>query len=361
MKAVRLTVSLRGFRPVLKRVIVVPADASLDLLHSVVQIVFDWDGDHLYVFENRRGRWGDPMLDGVTDDETVPVSTLASREGAAFTYTYDMGSWWVHDIAVESFTDSGELTCLSGVGPNPAEYDGEESTPFDLDEVNQRLAELDLAQFEPNAEAAEGPTPDARFAATVRELPTLAALLALARWAAPGRPVTPAGYLKRAEVAAAHEALGLPAPSPKFHSARNLPRFNGWWQTAADLGFVDVGAATAVDGPALRALDDDRATVELWLDLAHRSLYQWRAEHSLFHCEPLDAHGAKLGARDLLERLAAAENPETAARLCGPQSSTGSALLAQLRDLGLADCDDQNRWSLSEFGRLAVDTVSYQW
>ncbi|MCH7231071.1 plasmid pRiA4b ORF-3 family protein [Glycomyces sp. L485] len=365
MNSVQLTISLRNHRPSVKRTVVVPSDASLYLLHRVIELAFDWDGDHLYLFETRRGRWGDPMLDDVIDDEAASVATLATREGAAFTYVFDLGDKWVHDINVDGLAEGRRLACLSASGPNPIQYHGDEPVPFDLDELNRWLAEIDLTEFEPKpAEAAEPewnlPAESAaRFAPEVRALPVIAAFTDLARWAAPGRSTTPVGYLKRAEVPAAHEVLGLPAPQPKFHSARNLTRFNGWWQTAIETGFIDIGTSTAVDGPAPKELEDDQSAVGLWLDLVRRSLFSWRAEHGLFHSEPFDNYGSKLHARRLLDQAAAADEPLPVAEFDGGDKEYNRELLAQLSDLGLLASDDRNRWQLSELGRAAVSAFAY--
>lgn len=357
-QTVRLTVELHRVRPTVRRVVEVPAEASLHLLHWVIQSAFDWDSDHLYFFENRRGRWGDPMLDDVTDDETAPITALASRPGAKFAYVYDMGTWWDHRISVDAIGEGTGPVCLSATGPNLPEYDGSEARPFDLDEVNKHLAELDLAEFIPTAPTEpedEWPLTEAesaRLAAAVRSTPVITALVALAQWAAPGRAATPAGYLKRHEVPGAHEALGLPAPRPDFHSARNLARFDGWWQIALKTGFIDVGT-TATTGPAIEALADDREAIELWRDLAEHSIFGWRIEHGLFHHDELDNRGAKLIARTLVDQLRTRTDPLHPKDL-GDHRDLSRVLLDQLCDLGIAEHDTEGRYQVSELGAFAL-------
>ncbi|GAB3237246.1 hypothetical protein GCM10027447_36260 [Glycomyces halotolerans] len=298
------------------------------------------------------------MLDDVANDETAPITALASRPGARFAYVYDMGTWWDHRISVDGIGKGTGPVCLSATGPNLPEYDGSEARPFDLDEVNKHLAGLDLAEFVPTAQPElEGEWPltqdeTARLAAAVRLTPVIKAFAALAQWAAPGRAATPAGYLKRYEVPGAHEALGLPAPRPDFHSARNLARFDGWWQIALKTGFIDVGT-TAATGPAIEALDDDRETVELWWDVAEHSIFGWRIERSLFHHDELDNHGSKLLARTLIDKLRTSHSPLRPEDL-GDRHDISRALLDQICDLGIAEHVGQGRYQVSELGASAL-------
>ena len=47
---VQLKVALAGYRPAIWRSVQLPAVATLETLHYVIQALFGWDGDHLYVF-----------------------------------------------------------------------------------------------------------------------------------------------------------------------------------------------------------------------------------------------------------------------------------------------------------------------
>ena len=44
----RLTVSLARMVTPTRRQVEVPSDLTLAGLHEVIQVLFDWDGDHLY-------------------------------------------------------------------------------------------------------------------------------------------------------------------------------------------------------------------------------------------------------------------------------------------------------------------------
>jgi hypothetical protein len=82
--------------------VLVPAAATLGDLHAVIQVVFGWDGDHLHVFR---------------------VGKTVSRDHA-----------------------QAYPVCAEFRGDSPVEYwsedEPEESVPFSIKEVNQRLAAL---------------------------------------------------------------------------------------------------------------------------------------------------------------------------------------------------------------------------
>jgi hypothetical protein len=56
----RLTVSLAHMVPPTRRQVEVPSDLTLAGLHEIIQILFGWDGAHLYEFVVGRRRYADP-------------------------------------------------------------------------------------------------------------------------------------------------------------------------------------------------------------------------------------------------------------------------------------------------------------
>jgi hypothetical protein len=269
----RLTVSLVHMVPPTRRQVEVPSDLTLAGLHEVIQVLFDWDGDHLYEFVVGRRRYADPgYLDACEDDE-VSLAEVAGRAGKVIGYTYDLGACWEHRIVVDAVeparADAGCARCVGGVGPYPAEYDGDRPRHLDLDALNKRLAKLQLQRRAPaSASPRVAATPQVgALAADARRACLLQDLVRLARWTATARAVTPTGALRRPEVAGALQALGLPAPPAGFHSARHLPRLDACWRLAEDLGLLDISSRDAIPGPALAALEDDGQTLELWTGL----------------------------------------------------------------------------------------------
>jgi hypothetical protein len=269
----RLTVSLPGLVPPTRRQVEVPSDLTLAGLHEVIQVLFDWYGDHLYEFVVGRRRYADPGYLDACEDDDVPLAEVAGRAGKVISYTYDLGACWEHRIVVEAVEPARAGTraarCVAGVGPHPAEYDGDRPRRLDLAALNRQLAKLPLQRKAPVSPSRRvAATPQVRaLAADARRACLLQDLVRLAQWTATPRAVTATGVLKKPEVAGALQALGLPAPPAGFHSARHLPRLDACWRLAEDLGLLDISSKDAIPGPALAALADDGQTLQLWTGL----------------------------------------------------------------------------------------------
>jgi hypothetical protein len=269
----RLTVSLVHMVPPTRRQVEVPSDLTLAGLHEVIQVLFDWDGDHLYEFVVGRRRYADPGYLDACEDDDVSLAEVAGRAGKVIGYTYDLGACWEHRIVVDAVAPARagarSPRCVAGVGPHPAEYDHDRPRRLDLGALNKQLAKLPLHRKAPaSASAQAAATPQVRaLAAAARRACLLQDLVRLAQWTATPRAVTPTGALKKPEVAGALQALGLPAPPAGFHSARHLPRLDACWRLAEDLGLLDISSKDAIPGPGLAALEDDRQTLELWTSL----------------------------------------------------------------------------------------------
>ncbi len=236
----RLTVSLAHMVPPTRRQVEVPSDLTLAGLHEVIQVLFDWDGDHLYEFVVGRRRYADPGYLDACEDDDVPLAEVAGRAGKVIGYTYDLGACWEHRIVVDAVEPARAGAryprCVTGVGPHPAEYDGDRPRRLDLAALNKQLAKLPPQRKAPaSAPARAAATPQVRaLAGDARRACLLQDLVRLARWTATGRAVTPTGALRKPEVAGALQALGLPAPPAGFHSARHLPRLDACWRLAGD-------------------------------------------------------------------------------------------------------------------------------
>ena len=269
----RLTVSLARMVPPTRRQVEVPSDLTLAGLHEAIQVLFDWYGDHLYEFTIGRRRYADPGYLDACEDDDVSLAEVAGRAGKVISYTYDLGACWEHRIVVDAVTPARAGTrvarCVAGVGPHPAEYDGDRPRRLDLAALNKQLAKLPLQHKAPAlAPTQAAATPQVRaLAAAARQAWLLQDLVGLAQWTASGRAVTPTGVLKKPEVAGALQALRLPAPPAGFHSAKHLPHLDVCWRLAEDLDLIDISSTDAIPGPALAALDDDSQTLQLWTRL----------------------------------------------------------------------------------------------
>ncbi|HKY40305.1 MAG TPA: plasmid pRiA4b ORF-3 family protein [Polyangiaceae bacterium] len=110
------------------RTVVVPAEMSLGELHEVLQIALGWQDSHLHDFEVGEIRFG--MVDVedelfAVDEQAAPLGAVA-REGSSFTYRYDFGDDWEHDVVVESVIANGAqgIVCSGGARACPPEDSG---------------------------------------------------------------------------------------------------------------------------------------------------------------------------------------------------------------------------------------------
>ena len=150
-QAAELKVSLADFRPPIWRRVLLPVTATLADLHVVIQVLFGWDGDHLHLFQVGKKQYSDPFvrLEETGDEDAVQIRD-AMAPGGKITYTYDLGAEWEHEITLEKTLPRDPHqdypVCVAFRGDSPVEYwsedDPEEPEPFDLAEVNRKLAAL---------------------------------------------------------------------------------------------------------------------------------------------------------------------------------------------------------------------------
>ena len=152
-------------------------DITLGQLHSILQIVMNWEDYHLHKFEARGLSYSEPDKElGFRNEKNVRLNQVAPDAGTKIVYQYDFGDSWDHIILVEKILPPEPgvdyPTCLKGKGacppedvggiwgyygfleaiqdPENSEHDdmlewvGGEFDPdeFDLDEVNRTLKKL---------------------------------------------------------------------------------------------------------------------------------------------------------------------------------------------------------------------------
>ena len=281
-----LTAQLDHAAPAVWRQLAVSSTLHLDEVHAVLQAAFGWDDYHLHRFAgDPDDPWGQPaylcpfdIAEGDTGlpAELVRLDEVLASEGERLHYTYDYGDDWQVTLTLERVEARGDreppAVCRDGRGAEPPEdcggvpayevivgaqdpahpdhgellaefrrWFGPEDdparirlTPFDVDTVNARLADLDLGS---PPRPREVPLPVADLLAGVRSHPVrrqLLRLLAEAEIDAPvaidtdtaaeavrpyqwllervgedGIKLTKAGYLPPAHVEAAMHALDL--------------------------------------------------------------------------------------------------------------------------------------------------------
>jgi hypothetical protein len=101
-KIYQLRATIRQSNPPIWRRIQVPSDMTLGELHDVMQVVFEWDGDHLHNFVARRVEYGDlEYLEDAEDEWEVTLAEVAPAKRSKLTYTYDFGDNWEVELVVE--------------------------------------------------------------------------------------------------------------------------------------------------------------------------------------------------------------------------------------------------------------------
>jgi hypothetical protein len=102
-RAVQLTVTLRDVEPPIWRRLVVPTSLTLRELHAVIQTAMGWEDYHLHLFDVDGVLYGEvEEMEGrpLGDEETSTVGQVAETVGE-FSYEYDFGDGWTHDIHVD--------------------------------------------------------------------------------------------------------------------------------------------------------------------------------------------------------------------------------------------------------------------
>ena len=102
----RLHIVLADSDPSIWRRFEVPVDASLKMLHDVIQGAMGWLDCHLWEFEAGDKRYGviDPDWpdDRLFAAKNIKLKALLDRDVRQFLYTYDMGDDWRHTITIET-------------------------------------------------------------------------------------------------------------------------------------------------------------------------------------------------------------------------------------------------------------------
>jgi hypothetical protein len=169
----RIKVSLVGIRPPIWRRLEVPASISLERLHGVLQVAFDWSDDRAHRFERpvptrvrRLLPDADPAAIDVQDERRIRLVQLLPAVGSEAIYRYGGGDDWEHLITVEAReaadSDVGYPLCTGGRRSAPPEDAGGirgyqhllkvVAAPAPTDD--DRIAERAPAGFDPDAFAA---------------------------------------------------------------------------------------------------------------------------------------------------------------------------------------------------------------
>jgi hypothetical protein len=99
---VALKVTLRDVKPPVWRRLLLPGTMTLADLHEAIQAAMGWHGGHLHAFDVAGRQYGDPRtIDDVADETKLTLNGLLRSGVARFTYTYDLGDNWEHQVLIE--------------------------------------------------------------------------------------------------------------------------------------------------------------------------------------------------------------------------------------------------------------------
>jgi hypothetical protein len=132
--ALQIRVTLAEIEPVVWRRLVVPSTWHLGELHLAIQAAFNWWNCHLHEFRIGGLRYGDSEVleDGgsandprVFDESEVRLFDFGGEPTAAFTYLYDFGDHWLHNVEIEqrvAFDVTPRFAaCVAGARARPPE------------------------------------------------------------------------------------------------------------------------------------------------------------------------------------------------------------------------------------------------
>ncbi|PZO11237.1 MAG: hypothetical protein DCF25_19790 [Leptolyngbya foveolarum] len=108
----QIKITLRDGRPPIWRRVQVRSSELLEHLHYVIQLSMGWTNSHLHSFSIQGIEYGVPMpefnMDGmeIHDEAKVKLSKVIPGEKFKFSYLYDFGDSWEHEIVVEKMLEA---------------------------------------------------------------------------------------------------------------------------------------------------------------------------------------------------------------------------------------------------------------
>lgn len=163
----QLKVRLEGIEPEIWRRIVIPASSTLADLHAVIQGAMGWQDSHLHMFVIEGKRYEVPDDSGFGsdaesyDESLYELGDLTSI-GTAFSYIYDFGDDWKHEVLVEDEVEAQDREqdpkCTAGERACPPEDSG---GPYGYPEFLEALTDPAHPDHEDRVDWANGFEPEA--------------------------------------------------------------------------------------------------------------------------------------------------------------------------------------------------------
>ncbi len=109
----RVRFELQDLEPKIWRRVDVPLSSTLFTLHEIIQYAMGWKNYHLFQFEIGKRSYVNPELSDEFDWKVYKASslrlrTLVDRDVTQFTYEYDFGDGWIHDVTIEDIRDGSD-------------------------------------------------------------------------------------------------------------------------------------------------------------------------------------------------------------------------------------------------------------
>ncbi|MGI4736854.1 MAG: plasmid pRiA4b ORF-3 family protein [Janthinobacterium lividum] len=127
----QLKIHLLGISPQISRRVLVRSDTTLAELHHIFQLVMGWENWHLHRFHLWGKDYGISYAGGTwyaDDTRRVHLDDFPWRVNDKFTYTYDFGDYWQHQVRVEKILLPPAVptapVCVSGRRACPPEEIG---------------------------------------------------------------------------------------------------------------------------------------------------------------------------------------------------------------------------------------------
>ncbi len=112
----------------ISRRVLVRGDTTLAESHHIFQVAMGWENGHLHSFHLWGKEYGIPYAGGIyfaDDARRVHLGDFVWRVHDRFTYTYDFGDYWQHQVRVEKVLPPTALpahpVCVSGRRACPPE------------------------------------------------------------------------------------------------------------------------------------------------------------------------------------------------------------------------------------------------
>ena len=132
---VQLRIELQHIQPHVWRRVIVPESVTLAKLHQVLQAAMGWTDTHMHEYEIAGKRYGTedpdwPSDEPRLDERRAKLKPFIEARVRRFTYLYDFGDSWEHEVTVEdlvaSRTGRQPIVCTAGENACPPEDVGGE-------------------------------------------------------------------------------------------------------------------------------------------------------------------------------------------------------------------------------------------